>query len=360
MLTHKTDVGGVLLNLTHADEVRQAYRAIARSVAVKAGGNAFLGVTVQPMIRTEGYELIFGSSVDPQFGPILLFGSGGQLVEVYRDRALALPPLNTTLARRMMEGTKIFSALKGVRGRKAIDEKALEAALVKFSELVADHPRIREFDINPLLASPQGLLALDARIVLYANEIGDDALPRLAIRPYPIEYVWPWTMKDGSTVTIRPVRAEDESRMVEFHRTLSDATVYLRYFQAQRLESRVAHERLTRKCFLDYDREMALVAVRVNKHTGDHELVGVARLVRERDEREAELGLLVADRWQGVGLGSELMRRLVQIARSEGIQRISAEILSENAAMLALAKHFHFELIRGEDPRSLKASLALG
>ena len=358
-LTHKTDAGGVRLNLTRPDEVRQAYRAIADSVAIQAGANAFLGVTVQPMIRTEGYELIVGSSVDPQFGPILLFGSGGQLVEVYRDRALALPPLNTTLARRMMERTKIFSALRGVRGRKAIDEKALEAALVKFSELVAEHPRIREFDINPLLASPEGLLALDARIVLYAHEIRDDALPRLAIRPYPIEYVWPWTMKDGSTVTIRPVRADDESRMVEFHRTLSDATVYLRYFQAQRLESRVAHERLTRKCFLDYDREMALVAARLNKDTGDHELVGVARLVRQRDEREAELGVLVADRWQGVGLGTELMRRLVQIARGEGIQRISAEILSENAAMLALAKRFHFELVRDEDPRSLTASLAL-
>lgn len=358
-LTHKTDVGGVLLNLTNADEVRRAYRVIADSVAVKAGANAFLGVTVQPMIRTEGYELILGSSVDPQFGPILLFGSGGQLVEVYRDRALALPPLNTTLARRMMERTKIFSALQGVRGRKAIDRKALEAVLVKFSELVAEHPRIREFDINPLVASPQGLLALDARIVLYANEIRDEALPRLAIRPYPIEYVWPWTMKDGSTVTIRPVRAEDESRMVEFHRTLSDATVYLRYFQAQRLESRVAHERLTRKCFLDYDREMALVAMRVNEDPGDHDLVGVARLVRQRDEREAELGLLVADRWQGLGLGTELMRRIVEIARSEGIHRIRAEILSENAAMLALAKRFHFGLVRDEDPRSLTASLTL-
>src|SRR5262252_1433037 len=272
-ITHKTDVGGVRLNLTNQDEVRQAYGAIADSVAVKAGAKAFLGVTVQPMIRSEGYELILGSSVDPQFGPVLLFGSGGQLVEVYRDRALGLPPLNTTLARRMMERTKIFSALKGVRGRKAVDEKALEAALVKFSELVAEHPRIREFDINPLLASPEGLLALDARIVLYATEIRDNALPRLAIRPYPIEYVWPWTMKDGSTVTIRPVRADDESRMVEFHRTLSDATVYLRYFQAQRLESRVAHERLTRRCFLDYDREMALVADRINRETGAHELL---------------------------------------------------------------------------------------
>jgi len=358
-ITHKTDVGGVRLNLTNQDEVRRAYGAIADLVAAKAGAKAFLGVTVQPMIRTEGYELILGSSVDPQFGPVLLFGSGGQLVEVYRDRALALPPLNTTLARRMMERTKIFSALRGVRGRKAIDEKVLEAVLVKFSELVTEHPRIREFDINPLLASPEGVLALDARTVLYSSEIRNEQLPRPAIRPYPIEYVWPWTMKDGNTVTIRPIRAEDESQMVEFHGALSDATVYLRYFQVQRLESRVAHERLTRRCFLDYDREMALVADRINTDTGSHELLGVARLVRQRDEREAELGVVVADRWQGVGLGTELLKRLLEIARNERIERINADILSENAAMLALAKRFRFKLVRDDDLRSLTATLTL-
>lgn len=358
-ITHKTDVGGVRLNLSNQNEVRQAYRAIAKSVAVKAGANAFLGVTVQPMIRGEGYELILGSSVDSQFGPVLLFGSGGQLVEVYRDRALGLPPLNTTLARRMMERTKVFSALRGVRGRKAVDEKGLEAVLVKFSELVAEQPRIREVDINPLLASSEGLLALDGRIVLFGREVPEEKLPRLAIRPYPIEYVWPWTMKDGSIVTIRPIRAEDESRMVEFHKMLSDATVYLRYFQMRRLESRVAHERLIRKCFLDYDREVALVAVRKSKDTGQQELLGVGRLVRQRDERETELGVVVADQWQGSGLGTELVRRLVEIARSEGIRVIKAEILSENAAMLALAKRFHFKLVRGEDPMSLAATLSL-
>jgi acetyltransferase len=182
-VTHKTEVGGVQLDLTNKEQVRQAYRAIADSVVGKAGADAFLGVTVQPMIRAKGYELILGSSVDPQFGPVLLFGSGGQLVEVYRDRALGLPPLNTTLARRMMERTKVFAALKGVRGRRAVDEKALEVLLVRFSELVADQPRIREIDINPLLASPDGLLALDARIVLFGPEIPEEELPRPGIRP---------------------------------------------------------------------------------------------------------------------------------------------------------------------------------
>ena len=166
-------------------------------------------------------------------------------------------------------------------------------------------------------------------------------------------------MKDGGSVTIRPIRAEDESRMVEFHKALSDGTVYLRYFQTQRLESRVAHERLIRKCFLDYDREVALVAERLNRDTGVDELLGVGRLVRQRDEREAQLGMVVADRWQRAGLGTELLGRLLEIAKSEGIERIQADILSENTAMVALAKHFHFSFARDEDPRSLVASLVL-
>jgi acetyltransferase len=355
-VTHKSDVGGVRLNLTNREQVRQAYRSIADSVSAKVGASAFLGVTVQPMIRAEGYELILGSSVDPQFGPVLLFGSGGQLVEVYRDRALGLPPLNTTLARRMMERTKIFSALQGVRGRKAVDEKSLEIVVMKFSELVAEHPRIREIDINPLLASSDGILALDARIVLLGRQ---EKPPRAAIRPYPIEYVWPWKMKDGQTVIIRPIRAEDESRMVEFHRGLSDASVYSRYFQARHLEVRVAHDRLVRNCFLDYDREMALVAGRVNNEAEEHELLGVGRLVGGQDERQAELGVVVADRWQGAGLGTELVKRLIEIAQREGIERISAEILSGNAPMVALATHFHFELVPDEDLKSLSATLRL-
>jgi acetyltransferase len=358
-VTHKTDVGGVQLNLVNNDQVRQAYRAIGDSVAGNAGANAFLGVTVQPMIRADGYELILGSSVDPQFGPVLLFGSGGQLVEVYRDRALGLPPLNTTLARRLMERTKVFAALKGVRGRKAVDEKALEALLVRFSELVADQPRIREVDINPLLASSEALIALDARIVLFGREIRDEELPRPAIRPYPIEYVSQWHMKDESSVIIRPIRAEDESRMVEFHKELSDATVYQRYFQAQGIESRVAHECLLRKCFLDYDREMALVAERLGKETGISELLGVGRLVRQRTAGESELGLLVANRWQGAGLGTELMRRLIEIAATEGIRCIKADILSENKAMLALAKHFNFQFVPDVDLKSIAASLTV-
>ncbi len=188
-ITHKTDVGGVQLNLRDAEAVRAAYRQIKKAVTEKAGAEHFQGVTVQPMIKLDGYELILGSSIDPQFGPVLLFGTGGQLVEVFKDRALALPPLNTTLARRMIEQTKVFAALKGVRGRKPVDIAGLEDLLVRFSQLVVEQPWIKEIDINPLLASPERLLALDARVVLHEPEVKEENCRSLAIRPYPMQYV---------------------------------------------------------------------------------------------------------------------------------------------------------------------------
>ena len=358
-VTHKTEVDGVKLNLDTPEQVREAYRAIQSSVLAKKGANAFLGVTVQPMIRVQGYELILGGSVDSQFGPVLLFGSGGQLVEVYRDRALALPPLNTTLARRLVEQTKIFTALQGVRGRAAIDLSALETLLVRFSLLVVEQPRIREIDINPLLASAEGLVALDARVVLFEPEIKDDQLPRSPIRPYPSQYTSHWRMKDGSDVTIRPIRPEDEPLMIDFHATLSDVSVRSRFFHMQKLDSRIAHERLIRKCFIDYDREMALVAERCSPETGQQELLGIGRLKRQENPRDAELGILVTDRQQAAGLGTEILARLIDVARDENIGRVVATILSENQAMLKLARRFHFVLSQSEDPAALTGVLDL-
>ena len=216
-ITHKTDVGGVQLNLQDASAVRSAFDAIQQAVTQKASAADFLGVTVQPMVSLEGYELIIGSSIDPQFGPVMLFGMGGQLVEVFKDHALALPPLNTTLAHRMIERTKIYEALKGVRGRAPVDLAALERLLVHFSQLVAEQHWIKELDINPLIASPAGLLALDARVVLHAGE-DESRLPRLAIRPYPAQYAAPWVTKDGRRLMIRPIRAEDETADVRLSR----------------------------------------------------------------------------------------------------------------------------------------------
>jgi acetyltransferase len=358
-ITHKTDVGGVKLNLQDEAAVRSAYRTIQSSVAEKASANQFSGVTVQPMVKLDGYELILGSSIDPQFGPVILFGSGGQLVEVYRDRALALPPLNTTLAQRMMEQTKIFTALKGVRGRKPVNMMALEQLLVRFSQLVLEQRSIAEIDINPLLASAERLLALDARIVLHAPAVALDDLPKPAIRPYPLQYVARWTMRDGNQVTIRPIRPEDEPLMVKLHETLSDQSVYLRYFCSLSLSRRIAHERLLKICFGDYDREMALVAEFTDPVTGERRIIAVGRLSKLHGRNEAEVAVLVSDRYQKHGLGQELLRRVVEVARDEKLSQVSAEMLTDNVAMQIVMKRLGFRVRTGEDMTSVRAYLDL-
>ncbi|MGA9504359.1 MAG: bifunctional acetate--CoA ligase family protein/GNAT family N-acetyltransferase [Terriglobales bacterium] len=358
-ITHKTDVGGVKLNLRDEMAVRSGYRAIQSSVVEKAGVGQFKGVSVQPMVKFEGYELILGSSVDPQFGPVILFGSGGQLVEVYGDRALALPPLNTTLAQRMMEQTRVFTALKGVRGRKPVDLGALEKLLVRFSQLVLEQRWIAEIDINPLLASSDQILALDGRIVLHGPSTTLDQLPKPAIRPYPLQYVSTWTMKDGNQVTIRPIRPEDEPLMVKFHETLSDRSVYLRYFSTLSLSRRVAHERLLRICFGDYDREVVLVAERTDPATGERQITAVGRMTKLHDRNEAEIAALVSDQYQHLGLGNELFRRAVQIARDEKVSQVSAETLPDNLAMQAILRRLGFRVRPDEDLSSVRAFLDL-
>jgi acetyltransferase len=350
-LTHKTDVGGVQLNLPDAEAVRRAYQQIQTNVAEKAGSQHFQGVTVQPMVPTNGYELILGSSEDPQFGPVLLFGSGGQLVEVFQDRSIGLPPLNTTLARRLMENTLIYKALKGVRGRRAVDLEALEQLLVRLSQLVAEQREIKEIDINPLLVSGEKLLALDARVILRAEQ--EPPVP-LAIRPYPSQYIWPF--RDG--ITIRPIRPEDEPLVLEFHRHVSDYSVYLRYFHPIQYSARTAHERLVRICFNDYDREIALVAERQDP---EPHLLGISRLSKKHGlPQEAEFALLVADPYQRQGIGTELLTRLIQVARCEGIQRLAGEVLSENEGMRRLCRRLGFQLLPSpEDPGLLRATLDL-
>jgi acetyltransferase len=344
-LTHKSDIGGVQLNLCDADAVHRAYQAIADAVYTRAGAEAFLGVTVQPMIPLDGYELILGSSTDPQFGPVLLFGSGGQLVEVYQDRAFALPPLTTTLAQRLMEQTHIFATFQGVRGRPPIDLEALEHLLVRFSYLVAEQRRIKEIDVNPLFLSPERLLALDARVVLHSPEMSEQDLPKLAIRPYPLQYVQPWTLRDGTQVTLRPIRPEDELLMVELHKRLSEQSVYFRWLHIIGLSQRTAHERLIGICFIDYDREMALVADYANPQTGQHEIIGVGRLIKAHHDHSAEFAMLIADQFQHQGLGTELLRRLIQVGRDEHLQRLTGDILAENLGMRAVCRElgFHFQ-----------------
>jgi acetyltransferase len=389
-ITHKSDVGGVKLNLRGATAIRRAYREIRDAAAHLSEGRAgsplpavsldakdgahgvtrptayFLGVTVQPMIpqSRDGYELILGSSIDPQFGPVLLFGVGGYFVEVFKDRALGLPPLNRTLARRLMERTQIYSALKGnasvpacdnprarerdaratsgFRGRGPIDLAALEELLVRFSQLVIEQPWIKEVDINPLLVSSKQLVALDARVVLHNSQIREAELPRSPIRPYPTDHVT--TRKIGGVkVTIRPIRPEDEPLMVKFHKTLSDRSVHLRYFGLVSLERRIMHERLRRVCFIDYDREIALVAD-LRSRDGTHQILGIGRLIKEHGTNEAEFAVLISDAWQGKGFGSELLKLLVQVGRKEGLRRIIGHISPENATMKTVSEQVGFGL----------------
>jgi len=359
-ITHKTDVGGVQLNLKDEADVKRAFKAIKTACTEKAGAQHFQGVTVQKMIKLgDGYEIILGSSIDPQFGPVLLFGMGGQLVEVFKDKALGLPPLNTTLARRMMEQTKIYKALKGVRGRKSVNLAALEKLMVGFSQLVAEQRWIKEIDINPMFASAEDLVALDARVILHDAKTTEDKLPRLAIRPYPTRYIAKWKSKDGQPVTIRPIQPEDEPLLVKFHETLSEESVYHRYFSQLKLDQRIAHERLMRICFNDYDREIALVVDRKDAKTGNREILGVGRLSKAHGLNEGEFALLVSDRWQRQGLGTELLKRLVSVARDEKLARLTAIIQSDNQAMLHISKKVGFTLKADSDNRNFTAEFAL-
>jgi len=358
-ITHKTDVGGVELNLENAESVRKAFRRIEESVGVKAGPQHFLGVTVQKMANLEGYELILGSSLDPQFGPVLLFGLGGSLVEVFKDRALGLPPLNTTLARRMMERTRIYTALKGVRGRKPVDLIAVEQLLVRFSQLIAEQRWIKELDINPLIASPESLLALDARVLLFEHDIQEDNLPKLAIRPYPAQYVSSMKANNGQAITIRPIRPEDEPKAVKFHETLSDRTVYMRYLHPMLLSQRVAHERLARICHCDYDREITLIAETQEPQTGETIILGAGRLSKMHGLNNARFSLLITDSAQGLGIGKEMLKQIIKIGRDEKLQRIESTMTRDNQVMQRLCIQLGFRLSPSTRDGMVTAELVL-
>ncbi|MBW7881688.1 MAG: GNAT family N-acetyltransferase, partial [Caldilineaceae bacterium] len=341
-ITHKSDVQGVQLNLQDEDDVRRAFETIRAAVTERHSPADFQGVTVQPMMKLDGYELIIGSSLDEQFGPVLLFGTGGVLVEVYKDRALALPPLNTTLARRMMEQTKVWDALQGIRGRRPVDTEALARLMVRFSQLVVEQRWIREIDINPLLASHEHIIALDARIVLHNPTTEEEDLPTTAIRPYPTRYSAPFTCQNGEEVFIRPIRPEDEPLMASFNRTLSPYSIYLRYFHPVSPAQLISHEQLATLCFVDYDREIALVAERADER-GRLQIVGMGQLTKLQGSNDGEFAILISDNYQRTGLGTELLTRLLQIGRDEKLERVVAEVLPENEGMRRVCQKLGFE-----------------
>ncbi|KAJ3122245.1 hypothetical protein HK098_002984 [Nowakowskiella sp. JEL0407] len=387
-ITHKTDVGGVKLNLTDAKAVQDAYNSIKDSVTEKAGAEHFLGVTVQPFAKMpEGsYELILGSSLDPQFGPVLLFGLGGSLVEVFKDRSLGLPPLTTSLARHMMQKTKIYKALKGVRGHATCDLPSIENLMVRFSHLVAEQSWIKEIDINPLVVSPSkpdpkdpsklvGLvLALDARVVLHGTNVKEGQLPKLSIRPYPTQYVTEkrWKTSKGKEIAaiIRPIKPEDEPALVEFHKTLSQETVTLRYLHPRSLDARISHDRLARICHADYDREVTLVVWATE--TGENNqvkesktIMAASRMSKLHGSDDAVFSCMVADHYQGSGVGTALIECCVNLAKSEGWGTLLVpEIKHSNVAMKKILERLGFTLKtlpskEGNDEYAYRAEILL-
>ncbi len=340
-ITHKSDIGGVQLNLRNEEAVEAAFRLIKTNVTAKYGEKAFQGVTVQKMIKTSGVELIVGSSIDPQFGPVILFGAGGIYVEVMKDRALGLPPLNSTLALHMMNKTKIVHALGEFRGKKGVSPEKVANVLVRFSEMVIENPEIIESDINPLLATEDGVIALDARCVIAPSGASYPTV-KPAIRPYSLDYVSKDVLKDKEPVLLRPIRAEDEPLLVQFHKDLSDKSIRQRYFEFVSFDARTAHERLLRICFSDFNREIALVAEVETE--GCKTIGGVIRLIKAPGLNRWDLKLIISDRFQGKGMGKLLMKQILYVARQEKIEEIMAYVLEENNGMIALLQANGFDL----------------
>jgi acetyltransferase len=338
------DAGGVLLNLPDDNAVREAFGALRTFYAAMRPGRAFPGVAVQPVVPKNGFELILGSSIDPQFGPFLYFGSGGPWGEALRDRTVALPPLNTTLARRMMEQTRIYTALQEGRGGMPPDIGELEQLLVRFSHLAVEQRRIREIEINPLLVTPERMVALNARMELHPAGLAAADLPKPAIRPYPQEYVTEETMKDGAEILIRPIRPEDEPLMVKFHEGLSRDTVYFRFLRVLGHDQLIRHERLTRLCFIDYDRAMALVAVAAAAGENGARILGLSRFVKLHGTADADFAIMIRDDYQGRGLGKLLLGRLAEVAKAEQIKRLTGIVHPENRGMLHLCSRLGFQL----------------
>ena len=323
----------------------------------RQSAGTIVGVTVEKIMdERDAYELIFGSSIDPQFGPVLRLGKGGKLVDPLEERVIALPPLTTTLARHAIERTRIAKSFCGTSGRRPVDVGALVRCLVRFSTLVVEQRRIKQIEVNPLLAGPSGPIALGARIVLHPAEIADAALPSSAIRPYPSQYAGDWISRDGTPMMIRPIRPEDEPAMRVFHDLLSKRSLYLRYAHAVKLAEYMSHDTLARRCFIDYALEIALVA-ETRMPSGDLSIVGVGTLAREYERAEAEFALLVADEYAGFGIGREWLCRLVEIGRVENIPRIVGYILNENGSMLAVCRRLGFSIKRQVNDAMVIASI---
>jgi acetyltransferase len=364
-VAHKSDVGGVVLSVRNATEVRRQFAGIVGAVRAARPGARLDGVTLQPMkAGRHGRELYVGVFRDPLFGPVIAFGTGGTRVEVVRDTTLEFPPLNSFLARSMIARTRVAQTLGEFRGAPAIDVEALVRVLVRVSEMVCELPQIAEMDINPIIADGADVVAVDGRIVLDCDTPrawvpGDPpAGPRyghMAIMPYPAHMVGERTLRDGRWYTIRPIRAEDGERLQRLVRGLSEQSRYFRFISAL---TELTPRMLARYTQIDYDRELALVATigadDPQAEGGDETIIGVVRYLLNPDRETCEFAIAIADRFHGQGLGTTLMQAIVDAARAKGLKRIEGFVLAINAPMIGLMRALGFRIETDLDDPALK------
>lgn len=349
-LLHKSDVDGVRLNISDAKAVRSAYNDLLDTVRERRPDAQLRGVTVERMYRQpHGRELFVGVARDPVFGPVIAFGAGGTAVEILRDRAVTLPPVNRFIAANLIAQTRISRLLKAFRNLPAADLGALEQVLCRVSEMVCELPRIRELDINPLIADESGAIALDARITLDWQTSSLVRYGHMAIHPYPTQLVSQVQLADGTEIVIRPIRPEDAEIEQRFVRSLSPRSRYFRFMQSLR---ELTPEMLIRFTQIDYDRELAFIAVVDGQ--GEETEVGVARYTMNPDGVSCEFALVVADAWQRRGIGSRLMHALLAAARERGFQTMEGEVLADNRDMLALVQNLGFSVRTSTDDSGVR------
>jgi acetyltransferase len=353
-ISHKSDIRGVALDLDTADELRVAAVAMLRRARELRPQARLDGFVVQPMVRrARAFELIVGVAQDPQFGPVIVFGHGGTAVEIIGDRAVALPPLNVALARELVSRTRIARLLAGYRDRPPTDVDAVCRVLVAVSQMVIDLPELAELDINPLFADDAGVIALDARVRVAALEAGRGEA-RLAIRPYPRELEETYAWGDGRML-LRPIRPDDGERHLAFLQRLEPEDIRMRVFSSRR---EIARSELARLTQIDYEREMAFVAV-VPDADGQPETIGTVRAVTDADNASAEFGVIVRSDIKGRGLGVLLMKKMIRYCRDRGTGEMVGDVLRENAAMLRLAHALGFETVPGGENDFVRIRLNL-
>jgi acetyltransferase len=351
-ISHKVEVGGVRLNIHSESEALSAFQELIEDVRSQRPEARILGVTVQEQEKQADCELLIGCKQDPDFGPLILFGAGGVFAEVLEDVMVDLPPLNLLLARRLIEKTRVARVLRGDHKLPPANLDLLSEILVRVSQLVTEFPEIIELDINPLSVISSRFVGVDARIVVKPASV--PAPRHLIIAPYPNQYEKDWMMRDGTPVLLRPMKPEDEQMVLDFLGKCSEETIFFRYFS---LIKKWTHERLIRFTQNDYDREIGLMTI--GRPPGPEVMLGVCRLVMDANRETAEFAIIVADQWQGKGLGPKLMEEVIAIARERGVKLLWGEVLATNQPMLEMVKHLGFSLIRQIESGTFRAEMQL-